>query len=263
MPAKATVRLALTAALAAVVLLAVTAAVGVQQVSTTYSMPTSVKASIKASGCNNSPGPYITLQGEIALGGLGVELIFKNNEKGTHTLVVQKTADVVLIPAGQSVALPKQPVRGGVGGNPFIFVQFVDERGGALSGEFYLGRCVQGLFNVGADMVTQALATAVVAAGECDNSGGPNITLSGELRLSGINARIIFKNNDNPVGGPHTASVSGTVDVVVLPAGQTIQFPKQPVLGGVGGNPLISLVFLDGRGQAVSGEFSLGRCNKI
>jgi hypothetical protein len=42
-----------------------------------------------------------------------------------------------------------------------------------------------------------------------------------------------------------------------------MQFPKQPVLGGVGGNPWIYLQFIDGQGNALSGERLLGRCVQL
>ncbi|HEV8595976.1 MAG TPA: hypothetical protein VGR51_10660, partial [Thermoplasmata archaeon] len=78
--------------------------------------------------------------------------------------------------------------------------------------------------------------------------------------LSGINANLIFRNNDNPVGGPHEHSEDVTVSVVLLPEGETIQFAKQPPLGGVGGNPYIWLVFTDEDGNYLSEEIFLGRC---
>ena len=228
-------------------------------VSATIPMPTHVKASATTSGCENSPGPQITLTGEIAIGGLGVELIFKNNQKGTHTHTETTTAKAVLVPEGESVTIPKQPVNGGTGGNPFIWFQWLDANGNAISSEIFLGRCVQGLFGVSGDFVIPSLATATVSGGSCDHRGS-TITLSGELRLSGLNARLIFRNNDNPVGGPHKAEKPTTVDVVIIPKGQSIEFAKQPPLGGAGGNPWISLRFLSGDGAPVSEEFLLGRC---
>ncbi|MGQ0798430.1 MAG: hypothetical protein ACT4OI_11310 [Methanobacteriota archaeon] len=228
-------------------------------VSASIPMPTTVKASATASGCENAPGPKVTLTGEVAIGGLGVELIFKNNAKGTHTHTETTTATAVLIPEGESVTIPKQPVNGGTGGNPFIWLQWLDADGNAISSEIFLGRCVQGLFAVSGDFVIPSLATATVSGGSCDNRGS-TITLSGELRLSGLNARLIFRNNDNPVGGPHKAEKPTTVDVVILPEGQSIEFAKQPPLGGAGGNPWISLRFLSGDGAPASEEFLLGRC---
>jgi len=260
--------LATTLALAALGVLPVSASggrssgsdsIGVQTVSATVPMPENAHVGVTASGCENSPGPYVTLTGEISLGGLGVQLIFQNNVKGTHTHVEETTASVIVVPAGESITIPKQPVLGGTGGNPFIWIQFTDANGNALSGEIFLGRCVQGLFAANADWIVSALATAVVEGGSCDNTGS-TISLSGELRLGGINANLIFRNNDNPAGGPHKAERPTTVSIVLIPEGQTIEFPKQPPLGGVGGNPWIYLVFLNGAGEPVSERFLLGRC---
>jgi len=234
-------------------------AIGTQTVSATVPMPNSAHVDVEASGCDNSPGPYITLTGEIALGGLGVQLIFQNNVKGTHTHVEETSASVIVIPAGESLTIPKQPVLGGAGGNPFIWIQFTDSDGNAVSSEIFLGRCVQGLFAANADWIVPALATATVEGGSCDNTGS-TITLSGELSLTGINANLIFRNNDNPVGGPHQNTQPTTVSIVLIPEGTSIEFPKQPPLGGVGGNPWIYLVFLNGAGEPVSERFLLGRC---
>lgn len=236
-----------------------TDAIGTQTVRANVPMDVAVRAALTASGCTNAPGPTITLSGEIALGGLGVKLFFKNNAKGTHTYTTVSTASAVVIPAGSSLSIPKQPVVGGTGGNPFIWIVFTDQSGGALGDPVYLGRCVQGLFKANGDFVIPALASATVEGGSCSNRGS-TIRLSGELKLSGLNAKIVFRNNDNPVGGPHQASADASVSVVLIPAGQTIAFAKSPSLGGAGGNPWISLVFLNGKGEPVSDEFLLGRC---
>ena len=79
----------------------------------------------------------------------------------------------------------------------------------------------------------------VVTTGGCSSDPGPYITLDGEIRLGGSN------------------------DVVILAEGLTIRFSKQPRLGGVGGNPLISFQFLDGSGAPMSEVFVLGRCLQL
>ena len=236
-----------------------TGAIGTQTVKANVPMDVAVRAALSASGCNNAPGPTVTLIGEISLGGLGVKLIFKNNVRGTHTYTTVATASAVVIPAGSSLSIPKQPVLGGTGGNPFIWIVFTDTKGDTLGDPIYLGRCVQGLFKANGDFVIPALASANVEGGSCSNRGS-TIRLSGELKLSGLNAKILFQNNDNPVGGPHQASADASVSVVIIPAGQTIAFAKSPSLGGAGGNPWISLLFLNGKGEPVSEEFLLGRC---
>ena len=102
-----------------------------KQVAKTFTMPVQVHAAVGFSDCSNSPGPQITLDGSITLGGLNVELIFRNNVKGTHTYVAEQTAEVVAVPVGGALVIPKQPPLGGVGGNPFIWLQFLDGDGNA------------------------------------------------------------------------------------------------------------------------------------
>lgn len=235
---------------------------GTQTVSLEYPMAVHAQVSATATGCENAPGPWVTLNGGLTLGGLGVRLLFKNNLKGTHTYTTSSTVDVVVVPEGGSVKIPKQPVQGGVGGNPFVFLQFVDEQGAGLTSEYFLGRCVQGLSKVSADFVLPTMATAKIGGGSCSNQGS-TITLSGELRLSGLNARLIFRNNDNPVGGPHAYGTDAIVDIVVIPSGQAIEFAKQPPLGGAGGNPWIFLQFLNSQGLPVGNEFLIGRCVQL
>ncbi len=121
-------------------------------VSATFQTPVHVQTSMTTSGCDNSPGPKVTLQGAMSLGGVGVQLLFENNLAGTHTFTVDSSSSAVVIPAGQSVTIPKQPVLGGTGGNPFISIQFVDNHNNPLSNEIFLGRCVQGLFNTSVDL---------------------------------------------------------------------------------------------------------------
>ncbi len=231
-------------------------------VTAALAIPASVRTNTAVSSCDNSPGPYITMSGEFALGGLGSRLIFRNNAKGTHTYTAESHSDVTVVPNGDAITIPKQPVLGGVGGNPFIWIQFTDDKDTPLSGEIYLGRCVQGLTAAaGLDFSVLSAATAYFEAGGCYNNPGPTITLSGDLRVRpGLGARFIFRNNDNPVGGPHEFDDATLVRITLVPPGMDVQFPKQPVLGGVGGNPWISFQFLSGTGAAVTSEYLLGRC---
>lgn len=233
-----------------------------QNVSTTHSMPIRLNGVMEASGCQNSPGPQITLSGEIILGGISADLIFRNNKRGTHTATEETDVNVILLPDGESISIPKQPVNGGTGGNPFIWIQLLDDSGKAMTGEIFLGRCVQGLTQISVDFFLQSTAMADVTVGECSHNG-PFITLSGEVALTGINALLIFRNNDNKVGGPHRADEETTIDIVILPEGESITLPKQPILGGVGGNPWISVQFKDGNDEPIGREFLLGRCVQL
>ena len=226
-------------------------------VDATLALPCHVNLTVNETGCDNSPGPWVTVEGVISLGDVCAKVIFKNNVKGTHTAVVVGESEVVLS-LGEDITIPKQPSRGGVGGNPHIWLQFTDGKGNAESDEVYLGRCVQGL-NVSADLINDALAHLDVDADGCTNHKGPWITLGGTLTLSGLKAKLIFRNN---LKGTHTAE--STSFVTLIDEGDQIVLPKQPSRGGVGGNPLISVQFIDCEtGDAETAPVDLGRCTKL
>jgi len=233
-----------------------------KQVSRSFTMPMRVDVAMSMTGCENSPGPQITMEGEISMGGLSVEMIFRNNVKGTHTYAVQNAVEVDAVAADSTMGIPKQPVLGGIGGNPFIWIQIMDGDNHPLSGEIFLGRCVQGPFVASADVAAEVTAVASFTSLDCVNNTGPYISMEGAMSLdTGVKGRFIFRNNDNPVGGPH--STMRSVDVELAAAGASMQFPKQPVLGGVGGNPRISAQFHQGDGTPVGTEALLGRCVQL
>ena len=211
------------------------------------------------SGCENNPGPYITLNGAISLSGVTAKIILTNNAKFTHVASAQTSADVVLIPAGESITIAKQPSRGGVGGNPWIYFQFTDCKGGTLGSPIKLGRCVQGLGNVNGSF---GIPTAVAAAltGGCENNPGPFITLGGDLRMGGLCGRIILTNNAKFT---HVAAEDVVVDCTLLEDGKTITFAKQPPLGGAGGNPHIWVQFTGGNGEQLCAPIYVGRCVQL
>ena len=123
-----------------------------------------------------------------------------------------------------------------------------------------LGRCVQGLTNAAGAFQIPSGVTCSVTTGGCTNSGGPNVTLSGEIRMGGLNGRIILTNNAKFT---HATSADVVIDVVLLPDGQSITFAKQPPLGGAGGNPLIYVQFTSGSGDPLGSPILLGRCNQL
>lgn len=228
-----------------------------QHLSTQLSLLMQINGTVTETGCNNSPGPEITLEGQLLLSGVQAKMIFQNNVKGTHTTTVTYSTNIVIVPLGGAITLPKQPVQGGVGGNPHIWIQFHDGAGNDLTDEQYLGRCVQGL-NISPSFLGDVLAQADVAGLDCANSPGPIISVGGSVTFSGLHARFIFRNN---LKGRHTAT--DTRDVALVVQGSSITIPKQPVLGGSGGNPIISLQFVDGEGAPLDGPIRLGRCNQL
>ncbi len=221
-------------------------------------MPVHVKCNINESGCDNSPGPTITLDGIISLGGLGANLIFENNVKGTQKAVVETWAtNIALVPLGSAIIIPKQPALSGVGGNPHVYIQFLDGKCKALTEELYLGRCVQGLTLEG-DFFNDVIGATTVETEGCENHPGPVITMGGQIVLSGLKARFIFRNN---VKGTQTTQCYRDVNIII--EGTPVVIPKSPHQSGAGGNPLILLQFLEDNETPVGDLFFLGRCNKI
>lgn len=239
------------------VLIAGSSAIGKGDIETTLSIPASIKATATANNCENSPGPFITITGELTLEGIDGMLIFRNNRKGTHEREEEVTVDVTILEPGETIRFAKQPPEGGVGGNPLIFIQLLDGSMNPISEEIFLGRCVQGLNNtISSSFDLPAVASASFTTGQCQNNPGPFITLSGELIFGGINGKLIFKNNRR---GTHSREEAIEVDFVILQPGETIQFAKQPPLGGVGGNPLIYFQFTNPWTE----ELFLGRCVQL
>jgi len=48
-----------------------------------------------------------------------------------------------ILARGESISFAKQPPLDGAGGNPRVYLQFLDGEGDAVGDEIYLGRCVQ------------------------------------------------------------------------------------------------------------------------
>src|SRR5262245_12033949 len=155
-----------------------------QEVTAQVSLPIKINGVVNETDCNNSPGPTISLEGQVVLGGLQVQLIFMNNVKGTHTATITYSTNVLLIPLNTAITIPNQPVQGGVGGNPHIWIQFHDGAGHNLTEELYLGRCVQGLA-VNPSLLGEVLAVADLSALDCSNNPGPVISVGGTITFAG------------------------------------------------------------------------------
>jgi hypothetical protein len=230
---------------------------GAASISATLSQKASASVRASTSGCSNNPGPYITLDGELKLSGVNARIILTNNARFTHVASTDVVADVVILPAGQSIKIAKQPSQGGVGGNPWIYLQFKDDGNRELGRAIRLGRCVQGLSTANLDFPLPTNVSCRVTSGQCSNNPGPYVTLDGELRMGGLNATLILTNNAKFT---HATSADVAIDVVLIPAGNSITFSKQPSLGGADGNPWIYVQFLGGSGEKLSSPILVGRC---
>lgn len=244
---------------AAVLMLALATTASAASFNTSLKQTARVSLTATPSGCENNPGPYITIDGALTLSGVGARIILTNNRRFTHVTEADVTADVEIVPVGQEIKINKQPVLGGVGGNPWFYLQFSDgER--MLGKPKLIGRCVQGLNPVALDFDLPTTAHATVDSDACSNSGGPTIKLNGELKLGGFYGHLILTNNAKFT---HVTSADVVINIVIVPAGQSIVFAKQPPLDGAGGNPYIFLQFLDGSESPLGDPIFVGRCNQL
>jgi hypothetical protein len=103
---------------------------------------TTVILTVSVAGCANHPGPTITVDGAVEFTGLNAQIIVRDAE-GSSAGQAVIGADIVALPAEAALAVPKQPTRGGVGGNPWIWAQLVDASSAAFSDEILIGRCLE------------------------------------------------------------------------------------------------------------------------
>jgi hypothetical protein len=225
----------------------------------TITVPAQARAAFVAPTCTVGPGPSISLTGELALAGLGADLIFRNNQKGTHERVDELVAAMVLIPYGETIDVPAPALVGGPDGAPLIYVQFLDRDGRPVSGELSLGACGAADFPASAAVSLPTTVTLTVSASGCANAPGPTITVGGAVEFAGLQVRIIVRSPDGSTAGATLAAAA----VVALAAGETHAIPKQPARGGVGGNPWIWAQLVDAAGAPLSDEIFLGRCQDL
>lgn len=220
----------------------------------------SVPADVQSTVTCTSDGTSITVSGELALDGLGAEVVFRNNVKGTHENTQELAASTVLVGADESIAIPTQTEQGQPVADPVVSVQFLDADGDPIGGEVVLGSCDEGSLQVSAPVLIDATVDLTVAAAGCANHPGPTITLEGAVTFSGLQQRLIVRDGaEGEIAGEVTTSVA----IVALEDGETLAIPKQPVRGGVGGNPHIWLVLNDGSGGDLTDEIYLGRCVQL
>jgi hypothetical protein len=180
------------------------------------------------------------------------------------------TAGFELSDGAETGTIWKQPSKGGVGGNPFIYL---DPDGDGPQLPQYIGRCVQdgkiGNFNHGKFSVDkEALATSVFSAQaiECSNKGS-HISISSDTSADGGQGHLLLTNQYKG-----EESVLTNKDIAASWAfglGGPLQVRKGGGVNGVGGNPYIAVSYGSGEGDAleaahVASFTAFGkRCNKL
>src|SRR5215212_4372388 len=172
-----------------------------------------------AAQCDNT-GSTINIGGSMSFDGLGQDVLFENRAldgdpggtvPGHHTKNGSSSIATFSALDSENTTIPKQPSRGGVGGNPYMFLSLGQRAGGvytASTGEAYLGRCVTGnsLNHVNANFTVPGALGGTLFALSCQNtSSGLSINSNGNH--GGIAGQVRFTNNKNKA--VHDATLDG------------------------------------------------------
>jgi hypothetical protein len=220
-------------------------------------VPATVTSTVSAT-C--TAGTTVRVTGELALGGLSAEIILRNNAKGTHEATEEAAASAVLVPADHTLEIPTQTASGQAVADPVLSVQLLDASGQPVGAETVLGPCAAAPFTVTSTGAIDVKVALTVTVAGCANHPGPTINVDGSVTFAGLQERVIARDG---TGGAVVGSATAPLDIVALPAGQTLSVPKQPVRGGVGGNPWISARLVDADGKPLTDEVQVGRCEDL
>lgn len=272
--------------------------VGVSGTATPYQMTAEQVAKVnvqssmflEAVNCENSGGPQITLSGfSASRGNLGarVKLTNPSGKRSIESTQVAALMTLDINDLGSSFA--KQPAFGGVGGNPYIYVQFSGDAGLSM-----LGRCVQSDLNFkgkgksgsnGNGFYRSWFNSADIpvdfSASTFTSQCSPQVT---EFNMNdvlawgrpgsndgGINATFVFSNRGDLSGksveesaGPGNHFSADETDVKVsvsVGIGRFLKNGRDGNIQGIGGNPYVE-IFLSSDGRD-TGSKGLGRCKDI
>jgi hypothetical protein len=110
--------------------------------------PIAARALVTATTYNCGDGARATLNvaSALQLEDMKVRFIFRETDDASDPIVatVDSTTKLSMTSHPQQISLPKQPSRGGVGGNPWIYAQFLDAVARPVGDQLLLGRCKVG-----------------------------------------------------------------------------------------------------------------------
>lgn len=230
-------------------------AIGAGHVGGTIFAPVALQAS-----CDNSGGDMIRLHGSLLFDNIAVKLTASDT---TGAEVQSATVSATTVVKLEDMEVAKQPSLGGVGGNPWIYVQLLDGSGVAVSDEMLLGRCVQGLEESPLALTLPVGVDVQVDAGVCSVDTDKHVTVEGALSLTGLMAKVRLAND---LTGTHVAELTSETTIEVLPDGASVTLEGDPALGTTEEEPAsyeLDLRVVDGNGDTLSNQVSLGTCEAL
>ena len=236
-----------------------------QQVTTTLAMPACIRAALVATGIgpssnghsNGASAPFqLTLKGRFTIGGLGAELIFRSRPKRVSESPREITSKAVLLPSGQAIELHERSARAKVGADSAAWIQIRDADGVAITDNIFVGSLGKGeclmdpVFTCPVSVGTYISPVGISAFAESD------LTLMGEMTfIRGISLRVVLRRREGPLWWGRRPDA--VFDFEIVPAGNMVHFPAQPIWTGESVGTLRSLIFLDGEGEPIGHEHLL------
>jgi len=240
-----------------------------QQASSTIAMPACIRAALiptepgvggtsyKAGAPSKTASePFqLTLKGRMTIGGLGVELIFRDASKrpfGSRDLTTKAT----LLPPGEAIEVYGRSTQGPVGADPAAWIQVRDGEGTPLTDMIYVGRLGRGPCLMDPAFACMVAAETYVSPVGVSAPAASDLTLTGEMTFDrGLSLRVVLRRREGPLWWARWPEAE--FDFEIVPPGHMVHFPAQPIWAGDGAGALRSLVFLDGEGEPIGDEHLL------
>ncbi len=221
-----------------------------QQVSSTLSMPACIRAALvptfQAQALN------ITLRGGLFLGGLGVELIFRDLPQSPMGVPKGVSSKAMLLHAGKAVDVEERSPRTKAGTDPAAWVQVRAGDGVALTDQIYVGRLGKGPCLMDPAFSCPVTADAYISPFGVSEPAHSDLTLTGEMTIDhGLSLRVTLRRREGPLWWGRRPDA--VFDFEIVPPGTMVHFPAQPIWTGDGGI-LRSLIFLGGDGEPIGNE---------
>jgi len=240
-----------------------------QQVRTTIAMPAWIRAALiptdpGVSGTSYKAGtpstggtaPFeVTLKGRLVIGGLGVELIFRDAAKrapGPRDLTTKAT----LLPSGEAIDIYGCSTQSQVGADPAAWIQVRDGEGAPLTDMIYVGRLGRGPCLMDPAFACTVAAETYVSPVGISAPSESDLTLTGEMTFDrGLSLRVVLRRREGALWWGRRPEAE--FDFEIVPPGHMIHFPAQPIWAGERVDTLRSLIFLDGAGDPIGEEHLL------
>ena len=240
-----------------------------QQASSTIAIPACIRAALiptepGVSGTSYKAGApatsasapvQVTLKGRLTIGGLGVELIFRDEAKrpyGPRDLTTKAT----LLPSGEAIDVYGRSTQGPVGADPAAWIQVRDGEGTSLTDMIYIGRLGRGPCLMDPAFACTVAAETYVSPVGISAPAPSDLTLTGEMTFDrGLSLRVVLRRREGALWWGRRPEAE--FDFEIVSPGHMIHFPAQPIWAGDGARALRSLIFLDGEGEPIGDEHLL------